>query len=278
MDEEQQQQERGAGQDDEQRDVLRAERKAAERALHARRVETAKLIAEQLGESAEEPTAQIYRAVKKLGIGQALDFLRQTHEFEGQGGRMVTDGSRRRTPGGVFFLLIKERVPVETTKHIFKKRSLYQQAAQKKKAAAQVESQESRAPAAAPMTWADRLAVLTELNAEKGQVTTVKITLIGRPGRIVERGACIVTSMESTKIPALPKGLPTPPQASTSYTVYVAVKQWRKVADAIKDQDDVLIVEGYPHLDAEAKTVAVFATNTTTKNLQAAQRQTRKPS
>ena len=262
---------------DEQGDTLRAERKAAERALHASRVETARLIAEQLGESAEEAKAQIYRAVKKLGIEQALDLLRQTHEVEAQGGRMVTDGSRRRTPGGVFFLLIKERVPVETTKHIFKKRSLYQQAAQKKKATAQAESQEPPTPASAPMTWADRLAVLTELNAEKGQITTVKITLIGRPGRIVERGACIVMSMESTKVPALPKGLPAPTSPSTPYTVYIAVKQWRKVADALEDQDDALIVEGYPHLDAEAKTIAVFATNTTTKNLQAAQRQSKQP-
>ena len=127
------------------------------------------------------------------------------------------------------------------------------------------------------MAWADRLAVLTELNAEKGQVTTVKITLIGRPGQIIERGACIVTSMESSKIPSLPKGLPTPPQSSTSYTVYIAVKQWRKVADALRDQDDALIVEGYPHLDMEARVIAVFATNTTTRNLQAAQRQSRQP-
>ena len=190
---------------------------------------------------------------------------------------MVTDGSRRRTPGGVFFLLIKEQVPVETTKHIFKKRSLYQQAAQKKKTAAQAQSQESPTETRGPLAWADRLALLKEVSAEKGQATTVKITLIGRPGRIDERGQCIVTSMESTRVPALPKGLPTPPQSSTSYTVYIALKQWRKVADAIKDQDDVLIVEGYPHLDAEAKTIAVFATNTTTKNLQAAQRQTRQP-
>ncbi len=269
--EEEQQQEPGAAHD-EQGNQQQAERKAAERALHAQRVETAQLIAEQLGETDDEPRAQIYRAVKKLGIEQALDFLQQTHEIEAQGGRMVTGGSRRRTPGGVYFLLMKERMPVETTKHIFKKRSLYQQAAQKKKATAQAESQ---APASAPMTWADRLAVLKELNAEKGQATTVKITLIGRPGRIVERGACIVTSMESTKVPALPKGLPTPSETSTSYTVYIAVKQWHKVADAIKDQDDALIVEGYPHLDAEAKTIAVFVTNTTTKNLQAAQRQTR---
>ncbi len=276
MDDEEQQQGRSAGQDDEQGDGQRAERKAAERALHAARVETAQLIAEQLGESAEEAKAQIYRAVKKLGIEQALDLLRQTHEVEAQGGRMVSDGSRRRTPGGVFFLLIKERVPVETTKHIFKKRSLYQQAAQKKKVAL-AESQEAQAPASPPITWADRLAVLKELRAEKGQVTTVKITVIGRPGRIVEHGACIVMSMESSKIPSLPKGLPTPTPPSTTYTIYIAVKQWRKVADALKDQDDALIVEGYPHLDTEAKTIAVFATNTTTRNLQAAQRQSRQP-
>src|SRR5207247_9729019 len=162
---------------DEQSDQQRAERKAAKRALHARRVETAQLIAEQLGENAEEPRAQIYRTVKRLGIEQALGFLQQTHEIEAQGGRMVTDGSRRRTPGGVFFLLIKERVPVEITKHIFKKRSLYQQAAQKKKAAAQAQSQESQTKAAAPMAWEDRLAVLKEVSAEQGQATTVKITL-----------------------------------------------------------------------------------------------------
>lgn len=277
MDEEQQQGPEAAH--DEQGDMLRAERKAAERALHAQRVETAQLIAEQLGETAEESRAQIYRTVKRLGIEQALRFLQQTHEIETQGGRMVSDGSRRRTPGGVFFLLIKERVPIETTKHIFKKRSLYQQAAQKKKAAAQAESQTPapRLPGAAPMAWADRLAVLAELNAEKGQVITVKITLIGRPGRIVERGACIVTSMESSKVPALPKGLPAPPSPSTSYTVYIAAKQWHKVADALKDQDDALIVEGYPHLDMEARVIAVFATNTTTRNLQAAQRQSRQP-
>lgn len=267
MDEEHQQR-RGDLQDDERR----AERKAAERALHAQRVETARLITEQLGESTEEAQAQIYRAVKKLGIEQALDFLRQTHEIEAQGGRMVTDGSRRRTPGGVFFLLIKEQVPIEINQHIFKKRSLYQQAAQQNKAAT-AQSQEARAPGAGPLTWADRLAVLDEVSREKGQVRTVKITLIGRPGRIVERGQCIVMSMESTKVPSLPKGLPIPQEAPTSYTVYIAAKQWRKVAEAIEDQNDVLIIEGYPHLDAEAKSIAVFATNTTTKLLQAAQRQ-----
>ena len=80
MDEEQQQGPEAVH--DEQGDMLRAERKAAERALHAQRVETAQLIAEQLGETAEKSRAQIYRTVKRLGIEQALRFLQQTHEME----------------------------------------------------------------------------------------------------------------------------------------------------------------------------------------------------
>jgi molybdopterin-guanine dinucleotide biosynthesis protein len=45
------------------------------------------------------------------------------------------------------------------------------------------------------------------------------------------------------------------------------------VASAIADPEDVLIVEGFPQLDPETSSIAVFATNTTTKKLQGAQRQ-----
>ena len=127
------------------------------------------------------------------------------------------------------------------------------------------------------MAWADGLTVLTELNAEKGQVITVKITLIGRPGRIVERGACIVTSMESSKSSCSSKGLT---RANITIDLLHGLHRGQAVAqppDALKDQDDALIVEGYPHLDMEARVIAVFATNTTTRNLQAAQRQSRQP-
>jgi hypothetical protein len=253
---------------DEHGDKLRAEHKAAERVLHAQRIETAQLIAEQLGETNEEPKAQIYRIVKKLGIERALDFLRRTHEIEATGGVMVPNGSRRRTPGGVFFSLVKEETPVKVAQHIFKKRYLYRQAAQRGNAA----SARAAPQSPVPITWADRLPVLKELAAEKGQAT-VKITLFGRPGRIVERGTCVMTSMESSKIPALPRGLPTPPPSSTTYTVYIALKQWHKVAEAIGDEDDALIIEGYPYLDAEAGTIVVLVANTTTRKLQAAQRQ-----
>jgi hypothetical protein len=101
----------------------------------------------------------------------------------------------------------------------------------------------------------------------------VKITVIGRPGKVIDRGTCVVTSMRAKQAPSLPKGLPIPPSVPTNYLVYIAVKQWRKVAEAIADPEDVLIVEGFPQLDPETSSIAVFATNTTTKKLQMAQRQ-----
>src|SRR6266699_40753 len=52
-------------------------------------------------------------------------------------------------------------------------------------------------------------------------------------------------------------------------------KQWRRVAEAMKDPEDTLIVEGFRQLDAQTGSIAVFATNTTTRKLQQAQRQTR---
>ena len=101
----------------------------------------------------------------------------------------------------------------------------------------------------------------------------MKLTLIGKPGKVIEKGTCFIMSMESQKAPALPKGLPTPPETTTTYTVYIASKQWRKVESVVSDPDDVLILEGYPQLDAKTGSIAVFITNSTTKKLQAAQRQ-----
>jgi hypothetical protein len=99
------------------------------------------------------------------------------------------------------------------------------------------------------------------------------MTLVGRPGKIIERNGFIETMMESTKVPALPKGLPTPTDVATKYAVYISSKQWRKVEEAIKDPEDALIIEGFPGTNSELSAIAVFATNVTTKKLQAALRQ-----
>jgi hypothetical protein len=63
-------------------------------------------------------------------------------------------------------------------------------------------------------------------------ITTVKVTLIGRPGKMVERSEFTLLLMEhSAPLPALPKGIPLPSKVpTTTYIVYLAAKHWRTVA------------------------------------------------
>lgn len=105
----------------------------------------------------------------------------------------------------------------------------------------------------------------------------MKVTLIGRPGKVIERQGCVLASMPAMKLPALPKGLPTPPASQTPHAVYIATKQWRKVAEALQQSEDVLIVEGVAVYDPELRGLAVFATNVTTRLLQSARRAAQPP-
>jgi hypothetical protein len=236
-----------------------------QQAIGARQAQdaTVKHIAEQLGERDPQPLKQLHRIVAFLGPEQAVGFLQETMEIEAHGGLMLPDGSRRRTPGGIFFHLIRTKGPAGVRRCFLPYRP-------KPATPTQPTAQES---AVAPFTWQQRITALDEIGIQKGHITTVKITIIGRPGKIISRGSCIVTSMRAKQAPSLPKGLPTPPAYQTTYTLYIAMKQWNKVAEAIRDPEDTLIVEGFPQLDPETSCIAVFATNTTTKKLQQAQRQ-----
>jgi phosphorylated adapter RNA export protein len=76
-------------------------------------------IAQQLGETEATPLLQIRRIVKQLGAERTLEFLAETQQIEAQGGLMLPDGSRRRTPGGVFFYLVKQKLPKKQVMKIF---------------------------------------------------------------------------------------------------------------------------------------------------------------
>ena len=103
----------------------------------------------------------------------------------------------------------------------------------------------------------------------------MKVTLIGRPGKVVEqRDFTLLRMTHSGPLPSLPKGIPAPQQVpETTYIVYIGAKQWRNVAEAIKNPEDSLIVEGAQIYDAQFKAISIFATNVTTKALQQAKRQ-----
>jgi hypothetical protein len=134
--------------------------------------------------------------VQVLGIERAQAIYEQAMEVEAAGGMMLPDGSRRRTPGGVFFKLVRDSASEAEREKIFplqpwtKKRKQPQQST----------------PAAAPSAPSATV-LITEIPNATGEARTVKITLVGRPGRIIAKQGYIITSMEHSKVPSLPKGI-----------------------------------------------------------------------
>jgi hypothetical protein len=234
----------------------------------AKRIEVAKTLAETLGETEPSVCAQLSMIVKKLGPDQALSFLQETLDIEEKGGMMLPDGSRRRTKGGVFFHLVRTKGPEELRYPWRKKKT-----AEATEAGAQEAGVKPMPAVRVAWTLEDHRAALQESGEEKGRATTVKLTIIGRPGKVLERGTYVITVIQSSSVPSFPKGLPTLSTAATTYVLYIAAKQWKQVAEAIQDTEDALIVEGFPaQVDAKTGSLAVFALSATTKKLQQAKR------
>ncbi len=232
-------------------------------------------IAAQLGETERGPLGQVGRVVGRLGADRARTFLTRTQEIEAAGGLMLPDGSRRRTPGGVFFHLVRADDTLNREDRVSIFPPQFGRNGRKKVPGAAATPVTPAPPAPSP-AWADDdyRRVMAALQQETGRATTVKITVIGRPGTAVEQGQAVALALVSEKVPDLPKGMPEP-AAGTRYTVLVARKQWTKVAEALAaDPEDAAIIEGYAALDARVEGIAVYATSATTKRLQAAKRAT----
>jgi len=230
----------------------------------------ARAIAAVLDESMPPAIRTITRAVDRLGPARARAVLGQALTVEAQGGLTLPDG-RRRTPGGVFFYLVRtsDAISREDKDYIFPS-----QGGHPKRAGGSGTLAVPAPAAPAPVVWTDETfrALARQLQQNPGRATTVKITVIGRPGAIVEQGQAVAVALMSEKVPDLPKGLPEPP-AGTRYTIFVAHKQWTKVAEALAaDPEDAAIIEGYAALDPRVAGIAVYATSATTKRLQAAKR------
>ncbi len=236
-------------------------------------------IAAALGETERGPLGQVGRVVGRLGADRSRAFLARTQEIEAAGGLPLPDGSRRRTPGGVFFHLVRadDTLSHEDRAYIFPPQFGRNGRTKAAKAAGAISSPATPAsptPAAPSLAWTDDdyRCVIAALQQERGRATTVKITVIGRPGTAVEQGQAVVLALVSEKVPALAKGLPEPP-VGTRYTVFVARKPWATVAEALAaDAEDAAIIEGYAALDPRVEGIAVYATSATTKRLQAAKR------
>ncbi len=194
-------------------------------------------VAAQLGETEEEPLRQIKRAVRILGVDRVQSIVVRALDVEAAGGIMYADGSQKRSLGGVFFMLMRDDVGRKDFYRIFK--GGQQQRSDGTGTTARTTT--------APFDWTTFGADATGVMSEAGEATTVKLTVIGRPGKVVERGDVVLVAMRSEKAPSLPKGVPAPTSPQTDYMVLVGMKQWRKVAEALAaDPADKVMMEGYP--------------------------------
>jgi len=134
------------------------------------------------------------------------------------------------------------------------------------------------AAGAAALTW-EEVQTLTQTlaTAPAGEARTMKLTLVGRPGKIETRQQCVVFRMQGKAPGSLPKGLPPmPPTAPLTWVVMVATRQWSRIKDAISAHpEDSIIVEGYPVMQGTQP--VLMAQSCTSVALQRAQREAQKP-
>ncbi len=237
----------------------------------------ARAVAVVLDETMPPAIRTITRAVDRLGPDRARSVLGQALIVEAQGGLTLPDG-RRRTLGGIFFYLVRtsDAISQKDKDYIFPR----QGGRSRRTAGDATPTTPTPATAPVPVAWTDETfhTLARQLQQDNaGRATTVKITVIGRPGAAVEQGQAVALALVSEKAPDLPKGLPEP-AAGTRYSVFVARKQWAKVAEALAaDPEDAAIIEGYAALDPRVDGIAVYATSATTKRLQAAKRAVQVP-
>jgi len=228
-------------------------------------------IAAQLGETEPEVIRQLRRAVRILGGERVRGLVARALEVEASGGMMLPDGSRRRTLGGVFFQLARTEMGQKEFYRVFRPRGQSDPHGRGKQE--QETAGMGRVAVGDPFDEATFGAAAIEAMSEAGEATTVKLTVIGRPGTVVERGDVVLVGMRSEKAPSLPKGVPAPTVPPTDYMVLVGMKQWRKVAEALAaDPADKVIVEGYPTVRPEFAGITVYATSATTTGIQAGKR------
>jgi len=220
-------------------------------------------IAAQLSETEEEPIRQIRRAVRILGEHRVRTVVARARDVEAAGGMMRADGSQKRALGGVFFILMRDDVGRKDFYRIFKGGRQQRPGG----------IGETARTVPAPFDGTTFGTDATEAMTHAGEATTVTLTVIGRPGKVVERGDVVLVAMRSEKAPSLPKGVPAPPSPQTNYLVLVGMKQWRKVAEALAaDPADKLLIEGYPTVQPDFAGITVYATAATTTGIQAGKR------
>lgn len=206
----------------------------------------AQKLAEILGETEEKPIIQLARAVDYLGPEKAQEYADEAVTVAAGEGILTKDGSRKRTPGGTFFALVRQRLPRKKDwrkiKPVMKQKAL------------------------PPTTLAEQMPMLIEMTTrlKAGQGSGTTATLIGRPVTVQKQAQFVAFTVKEPKVPALPKGLPTF-HGETKYLVLASTKHWEKVEKRITDnKEDQLFIKGFTTVQANFSGIVVLATEVNT--------------
>lgn len=216
----------------------------------------AQQFAEVLGETDGKPIGQIAQLIEKCGLEFVKKLVAETEELEGKEGVQTHDKKRRRTKGGVFFFLAKGQMDPKIRQEVFPNFGQH------------IDGE------IVPdgIDWSDRLQYVEALREEMGQVNNLTVKLIGRPGKIHIEGGTVMTVIEQqqVKAPPYPKGVPPfeEVEKTTYYFVFMGLKHWHKVEESLKDETDMLIVEGTGVFDPEFDGITILSTGVSTKLLE----------
>ena len=208
--------------------------------------ETAKKIAQALNELDPKPIEQIENIVELLGEEKSLAFLAQALEVEAGEGMMTEKGDRRRTPGGVYFYLVRGGMTWGQRRKVFP-----------------YFNPQGKQKPLKPYKWEDRERDFRLFGPRQIGVGKVEIKVVGKPLKVIEKSQVTIVTMRSGEPPSLPKGLPPAPSKPTVYLILIANKQWKKVKPFVADPHNKLIVRGWPIFDKKLGTITVLAQNTT---------------
>jgi hypothetical protein len=238
--------------------------------MHSDEIRTAaEQFALQLGESTPDPVKQITMLMHHLGIDMIRQKVEETLQIEQQGGIMTQDGTRRRTPGGVFFFIVKRDMDPELRLQVFPNFG------QGRKKGATIE-------------WENRMEILEPLmSEERGKANQIRVHLQGRPGKVEVIEDSVVMIFEhfneaspededKAGLPQMPRGVPAPPVEPTRYIVYMGINQWERVHKHLEHPKDQLMIEGVMFYDHATESIAVFSLGVTTRELERRQRRQEK--
>ncbi len=231
----------------------------------------------------KEPNIWLIRSVAAMiGMETTEAVYQRTMEIEAAGGMMTKQGDRRRTSGGVFFLLAREQMSARQRRKVFglppNPLNIKKQPKTQAPPPQPALPKPPPPPKPAPPTLEQATALLRatlSIDPQKRGIAIMKTTIIGRPKQIKKLDTCTLVVLSQKAPPAMPKGLPPVPDTSkATIAVFVANKQWDKVEAALKaDPQDEAIIEGYPVNDAKTQLTGIWAQSCTSKNLQRAKRE-----